>query len=438
MALAISISPEDVVLSKNLVHVRLLSTSYSGLDNYKTVLRILFEDEYGEGTFSQIAEIEAQPDSNGFTHFNIQKILEKKLLLTTPFRVPDVEDQHPYTCDTLRRYKLEYFERYGDPQEDQAAVVSASYQVLLGGVDWHYHGFYDFFDNLSADNALLTYIPSGITATRSQPNFLTFINWTGPYTRFFLKIRQWDEDGEELTGFSTYHTIDGDDDDPPYLLTNQAAVFPATADVLGVHAEAVKYSVQVWSLVSEGLDPQIAVSQEYYIYLDDEYQHQPADIIWFGSFRNPHVLRCKGRKRTALSIERRVSERIISWGDDPHVGSLTQHDRNFNQQFTYRTGPLRTDDVDALQEMLIENTLLEYAADHNYYRLLLTQNRYDIHETRVTPHHLEFSAERSIAPGSYMKVRSAAMPAADDNLWELNDNGFWELNTGSGYWQLNG
>lgn len=438
MALALSISPEAVSLSKNQVHVRLLSTSHSGLDNYRAVLRILFEDVYASGTFTQVAEIEAIPDSNGFSNFYIQKILDAELHENTPFRVPDLEDPHPYTTDTKRRYKIQYLEKYGDPQVEQAATTSSALSVLLGGVDIHYAGLYNFFDNVDADNSLLTYMPTGKVIARDQKDVITFLNHTGSTKYFGIAVRQYDVTGTEIGSVNYLHTgIADGPEDAVGLVAWACAVFPVGPEKLSISSNAVKYTVQVYEMNIFTATPVAAQSQVFTYYVSEIYQEQPFDLIWFGSFHNPHILRCTGRKRTRLTIERLISERVTEWGYDPHVGQQYQHDRNFNQQFTYRTGSLRPDDVDALQELLIENKLLEHATDGNYYRLRLTENTYDILETRTSPNYLDFNAVRSLAPGNYMKVRSAAVPPAGENVWEQNDNGYWDLNTGNGYWELN-
>lgn len=437
MAVSIGIQPESVSLSKNMVHARFVSTGHTTLANYRVVLRVLFEKVYNSNTFTQVAEMEAIPDANGFCNFYLETILDNECALNTPFRVPDLENPHPYGTDTLRRYKLQYFEKYGNPQVAQTATTTSAYSVLYGGVDRHYAGLYDFFANVDADNSLLTYVPSGKTLYRTQKDVLTFLNHTGSTKYFGLEVKQYNASGAQIGATLYKHTGVADSpDDAVALAAWQAAVFPVGPQKLGLSSSAVKYTVRVYDMNITSQTAITASSQLHTYYIDDTYQQHPYDLIWFGSFNNPHVTRALGRKRKRLTVERQISERVVSFGYTPSVGAVVQHDKSWNNIFNYRTGALRVDELDALQEMLIENKLLEFT-DGDYYRLRLTESSYDLYETGTSPLYLDFDAVRSLTPYSYMKVRSAAQPPLGDNVWETNSNGYWELNTGNGYWELN-
>jgi hypothetical protein len=444
MAISITTAPGTINLSKNPIYVRFTSSSYSGLDNYRVVLRVEFETVYNSGSYTQVAEIESQPNSAGITSFDIQSILDTCLERYTTFQVPDLTAPQPYASDTLRRFRLKYLEKYGTPQEEQALTVSSAYRVLLGGVDRHYFGLYDFFSNLTADNSLLTYIPTGKQIARNQPETLAHIrhqSLTGYYA--FLRVRQFAVDGTLISQFDKYRltlTYDA----LLFLDTYEPGIFPTGPAALGIDTNAVKYTIQVFAVGSlstpGGLEESgspVAASQVYTYYITDEYQEQPSDLIWYNAFRVPQILRCTGQKRNRLQVERSFSEHITSFGYDPVTLSNLQHSREFNNRYAYRSGAMRPDDVDALQELLIENKLLEYNKDGNYYRLRITDNNFDIAETRRSPNYIEFNAERALAPGNYMKLRPFVASAETASLWQQNDNGFWELNTSAGFWQLN-
>lgn len=437
MAITLSIAPESVNLTKNQVLVRLTSSNYSQLVNYRAVLRILLEKTYNSNTFVQVAEIEAIPDSNGFSSFYIERILDTELQLCTPFRVPDLENPHPYACETTRRFRIQYLEKYGDPQQGQTPVTSSNYVAIIGGVDAHYAGLFNFFENVDEDNALLSYMPGGKTIGRNHAEVITFLNHTGATKYFGLAVNEYNSAGVQI-GTTTYlHTgvADAPEDAVP-LAPWWTAVFPVGTDKLTIDENAAYYTVQVFEMNINTQQPVAAQSQVVTYYLGGTHPY-PAQLIWFGSFHNPHVLRCTGRKRTRLLVERQLSDRIVTWGLDPHLGATIQHARSFNHQYTYRTGAVSQDEADALQEMLIENKVLEHTPSGSYHRLVLTDSSYDILEQRSTPAYLEFAANRSLSPLNYMKLRKVQDEDAETDVWELNNNGYWELNTGSGFWQLN-
>lgn len=434
MAISLTTSPGAISLSRNPIYVGLTSTSFSSLENYRVVLRVEVETTYLSGTYTQVCELETVPTSAGLSSFDLRGILHAELELHTTFQVPTLDDQQAYASDTIRRYRLKYFERYGTPQVDQSITTSSAYSVLMGGVDAHYFGLFDFFSNVTEENSFITQMPDGHVIARDQAEYLSWINHTGSDQNPYISVSMWDVDGAVITpGILFYNEFDAGFD-PPFLKPWQIGVFPISPSLIGIDSSCVKFRVSVH--VGEfGVDSAVSGYRDYYI--DDAYQEVPSTIIWFDSFRLPSILRCVGRKKTRLQVSRQVSEHVVGFGYDPTTVASVQTRRDFNHLFEYRTGAVHPDVLDALQELLIENMLLEYSIDRNYYRLALTQNQYDIYEQRRSPNYLEFSATRALAPGNYMRLRMLSGVSTENNIWQQNDNGFWVLNTGSGYYELN-
>lgn len=447
MAISVITIPTDKVLSRNPVRFETLSTGHSALDNYRVVVRILFEKTYLSATFDQVAEVECIPDSAGICRFDFQKTLHAELHRNHTLRIPDIEDQHPFPLNSTRRFKIEYLEKYGDPQVEQTSTTSSIVSILLGGVDMHYFGLNDFFENIEDTNAILSYWPDGKRIARNQPEYLNFLQHEEgvvSYNRQFLKVKQYDITNTLTSTTDHFRTYTGTDDDALTLRRWNAGAFPVSPEKLALNAATVKYTVQVWGVSTiaqpEGESEQgspIALSQEVTYYIDDEYQHRPTDVIWFGSFANPHILRCTGEKSTQLDITRYMSELVFTNNADPRQLASRQHSKESNQSYTYRTGSLTEDEKATLQEMLEENNLFEYAYDTNYYRLELTGKRYDLIRHRRTPETLEFAAKRAFPARNYMRLLPSTAAPGTTGRWQITDNGYWQLNTGSGYWLLN-
>lgn len=445
MSVALITAPGTINLAKNPVYAKFRSSAHTGLDNYRVVLRVQFEKSYESGTYTTIAETEAVPDSSGNTTFNVQDILQKAMELNMTFQVPDIETPVPYISDTLRRFKIQYTEKYGTPQVEQTPTTTSAYNVHYGGVDAHYFGLYDIFDNLDDSNAFLGYAPSGKFIARQQPEYLTYFNHVSSANvqHAFLKIVQYTNTGTTISTTDVYRLSDSYTD-PAYPDRYQATVFPTDTDSLSIASNCVKYTVQVRTIsvnsIPGGFEETGSASdasQTYTYYLDDNIQTISHDIIWFGSFNNPNILRCTGVKRNTLTIDRVMSEQVVAFGYDPTTMASVQHTREFNTPMTYRSGELTPEQKDALQELLIENKLLVHEADGNYYRLRLTQNSFNVYDQNNSPNYLEFTAVRSLAPRNYMRLRSIADGAPTEQQWLANDNGYWALNTGGGHWQLN-
>lgn len=444
MSVALTTAPGTVNLAKNPVYVKFQSSSYSSLENYRVVLKVLFESSYDSGTFTEIVETEAIPDGNDECTFDLSDVLQRAMERTMTFQVPDIATGTPYVSDTLRKFKIEYFEKYGTPQVEQSSTTSVAYKVLYGGVDSHYFGLYDFFDNVDDTNAFLGYPPDKKRIARDQPEYLTYLQHDGTASNScFIRVKQYNHLGILISTFDKWK-INLSYQDPIGPAQYQPAVFPTGPTELGVASTAYKYTVQIFHIqvlfsggtyTTTGSETQ--GSQEYTYYIDNDIQATPHDLVWMGGFNQPNILRCRGRKRSRLTVDRLLSERIASYGYDPTTQATVQHRRDFNTHLTYRTGELTPEQADALQEMLIENRLFVYEEDGNYYRLRLTQSNYNINEEEATPNYLEFTVERALAPRNYMRLRSMTDGAPTEQQWLANDNGFWALNTGGGFWQLN-
>jgi hypothetical protein len=443
MAITLTTSPATVQLAKNPVYVKFLSTSYSSLDNYRVVLRVLLESVYESNTYAQIVEVECIPDSNGESTFDLSKVLQRAMERTMAVQVPDFSNPIPYLADTLRRFKIQYLEKYGAPQEEQSATTSSAYKVLYGGVDMHYFGLYNFFSNLSATNSLLTYYPSGKIIARDQPEYLTYIQQASAISAHaFIRVVEYDNAGGTIATTDHYR-LNADYPDPIFIDRYKCCVFPTGPVALSLAADTVKYTVQVFWVESiaggggnEESGSATAASQLYTYYIDNAAQPIHTDLVWFGGFNNPHILRCTGRKAARLDVQRQLSEQVVTFGADPTTLATMQHGRDWNNQYNYRSGALKPEEKDALQELIIENKLLEYAADGNYYRLSLTTNSLNVLEQNISPNYLEFNAVRALAPRNFMRLSPIAVAAPTENTWLLGDGGFWELGVTGDYWQL--
>lgn len=433
MALSLTTAPSSVNLAKNPIWVKFTSSGHGSLDNYRVVLRVLLEETYESGTYTEQVEVESIPDSTGKTIFDISSVLQSAMERVMELQVPDLDNPAPYLADTLRRFKIEYAEKYGTPQEEQPATTSSAYKVLYGGVEAQFFAGFYFFINLDDENALLTYYPSGKAIASQQHEFITYIEHTSVASpHCFIRVVQYDDTGVEI-GTSDHYRLASDYIAPMFPIKYQAVVFPVGIAALLISTECAKYTATVFvvdSISGPGGNvesgSETAASQSYTFYIDRTVK-STSTLIWLNGFRAPHILRCTGRLRTSLSVERLISEVVPTQGYDPHLTGRSQYRRNFSNPLQYRTGSLKPLEKTALQEMLIENLVFEHAADGNYYRLLLTETSYPITETETSPNYLEFNAVRSLAPQNFQLIPVTAEPILASFLVLEDDSGYFEL-----------
>lgn len=418
MSVILTTSPAAKVFSKNHVSYRIQSSSYSGLDNYRVVVRVLFEKSYLSGTFEQIAELEDTPTKD-FTTFNIQAILDAALLENTSLQVPDITGGTPYLADNIRRYRISYAEKYGQPATLTSFTLADIGAVIYGGIDQQLFATEDYLSNISNSNSFFTWQPDGQKVSTAQAAYLAWHNYTGGSVDVNYNFTAYGEDGNVVeTGVPVSITVAAD----------RTAVLPVGYTQLGISAaNSLKYRITVLNSFD---DSSLAPLRNFYI--DRTPAHCERSLLWYNSFNQPETLRLTGRTAIGLDIEREEYRRVLPYGFSPLHGELLQHSAKWGNTFTYRTGYLRKAEVDALQDMLIRNLFFEISED-GYFRMHLTGKRYAITECLQYLHSLDFSAQRSISPINFSRVSLSANAAG--GFWELNNTGYW-LTAAGGKWEL--
>lgn len=419
MSVALVTYPPAKVLSKNPILYQVQSTAFSGLNNYRIVFRVLFEKTYASGTYEQIVELEDTPDGDGFTTWNIQAIIEATLIENTVLQVPDISDNTSYLADNIRRFKIEFAEKYGSPAVIQSFTASSVSSAIHGGIDMQIFADTDYINGIDISNPFLTWLPDGQKVSSKQAVYLTWHNYTGSTVGLIREASVYNANNVLVQTITPDETSVG---------INRSLVVPIGPEQLGItDPDAVKYTVSFL----DSLTGDAPVSGDRTFYIDKNPAHCERSALWFNSFNQPETLRLTGRTTVALSIDRQEFTRTLPFNYSPIIGEIMQHSADWANTFTYRTGYLRKKEVDALQDLLVRNLLFEIT-DDGYYRMHLTDKKYHISECLQFLHQLQMEAVRSLKAINFSRVAISGTPAGH---WELSNTGFY-LTASGGRFEL--
>lgn len=357
-------------------------------DNYKIELEVFFESTYEGNDFARIAQLETPlVDSHGT--WDLQEIINSALEDALPaLPIPAFSDDQPYKADILRRYYYRYREISDDSTEPWA--TSAIKLALCGGISQSLFASTDFFTELGELNSLLSWYPLSKTVGENQPEWLAWFNYTGSEKEISLQVQAFTS--SSLTPTITYSFGASSLN----VAANEVVLIPVGPLQLGIGSTIKKYIVRV----VDQSDTSTLLSQKKSYYLDRSKYHDSRYIMYLNSFSVPDTLRCTAVFNNQLDIDRKERRGITPALYAESARDIKQYSKSFKNQFTYRSGYLGNSEVDALQELLIENKLYELYSD-GYIPLHIVDKRYQIIDTSDFLNSIQFRAIRGLEKMNY-------------------------------------
>lgn len=372
--ITISSQPESITFSRNQIEFVLQATGYSALDNYKVLVEVEFEDGYNTGSYSKVYSGDTTPGEDGTCHFNLRSLLNSLMenAIREDLPLPAVLNPVIGPSKTSRKYKFRFNESYGIPPVEQTWQESSVKTVLLGGVpsdEWTE----DYLTTIGKDEALFIETPNFKKIGYDQPEYLNWFNYSGGSP--ILWIRSWDESGNILQTINTAITSS----------QNEITMIPIGPEHLGLSSSTHRYQVILYNgTVGIGNE----VSKTRYYYIDHRNYEWKCDLVYFNSFNVPEVLRVTGTKANNLNVSRSKSQ--------DEEGRISQYSYDFDQIQNFTTGHMSKEELDSLQSMLVHNSVYEVdLKNENYVPLDLTEENYNISETRSFIQSLSFLARIS-------------------------------------------
>ena len=420
MALSLVSEPGDIAFARNPVVVSLLVSGgivASPPANYRVLLEVFFEKVYGSGTYTSAALLQGLYDNAGNVHFDLSSILngECRAGRTLP-EVPEWGTVLAAKADNLRKYYHRYTEEYGSPPAQQAWTTSPPKLALDGGVSQGLFASGDFFAGITSANSLLTWQADGKPLGLTQPEYISWHNYTASPRSLVVQRTAYDVDNNATTIVYLHESS----------VTAQAyetIVLPIGFDVAAVASDVYKVVFRVVDAASDyegGSPTYLGPSRTYRI--DRDFHDSERYVQYLNSFGCPETWRCTGEYSKALSVSRQTAVRPLLPGYNAFATDRFQWGQESNNELTFRTGYIRRGDAEALAEMLAAGEIYDVSED-GYIPLLITTGRFDLTSTRRELHFLEFQAVPRLSMQNFSKQTSVGNPEGD--AWQETDGQYW-------------
>lgn len=385
-------------------------------ENYRILWDLMLESEYLSGVYEKAASGEAFLNAESEAYLNLEKIMDAKARTTLANPpIPAYDNSDPLLADNLRRYYIRYREDYDDIV-DPAWTPATGKQVMIGGIAQNLFAAGDFLSGLTSDTSFLSWKPDNRTLGIGQKEYLAWYNYTGLEKNLVLEIVGTQPDGTTSSPSFAFESPNVS------ALPGQTILFP-----VGISQNPtgrVSYTVRVIDKSAGAYDGGSAVylSPPRTYQIDGYYRETERQIMYLNGFGCPETLRCTGYFDNDFSIDREDAEGILSPGYSATTRQKFQHNEEWRNAFTYRTGYMPRLEIDSLQELLIGNQAYEiYEAA--YIPLYITTKSVPITQTRQLLHSITFAAEPALRQGNYSNVLIDASTVGD--LWLVSDSGYW-------------
>lgn len=363
-------------------------------DQYYAQLQLIMERVYSSNEYRLAAELQCKPDPDGNCIFDISKILNMETEDSLPDPpIPSYNAAAPILADVVRRYYLRYQESYASSQE--AWTKSAVKYALQGGISMPLFAQLNFFDQLTADNSLLTWMPDGRNLLPTQPEFVSWYNYAAKSTAPMVELVEYDEDGNTTRTYKY-------DPERVYISPKEVLTIPVGPVPMSLAVGTVKYTIRLIDADSnwEGNSPTY-ISQLRTYYLDRQYHEQPRFLVYLNSFSCPETLACTGIFEKDIELDRTTGDFILAPNYTATTAERRQTNITWNNIFTYRTGFLSAAELDQLQELLIYNSFVYEVTSQGYVPLYITGDSFNIYQQRRNLNALEIVAEPALQPRNF-------------------------------------
>lgn len=365
--------------------------------NYKVKLEVLFQDLYGIGSYNTVLSTETIPDVNGVITLNIKDAIHKACLnsLSDP-PIPPFGLSTILVADNRRKYYIRYAEASGDPITVGSYTNATVKEILTGGIDKELFSKTDFLSTLGVTRSFLTWYPDRKEILPTQNDFISWYNYTTSAKQIVLQVRKFTASSELAVSFKF-------DTPQPYpsVQAGSTGIIPISAALFELDSSITHFSIRVVDASSsfDGGSP-VFLSEERFYQIDYKYYEETKQIVYLNSFFLPEVVKLTGRIDKDLDIDRELSSQILEDGYKATDKEISQHDFDWENVWTYRTGYLTKPEVDALQQMLIYNYVYEITQS-SYRALIIRDKSYNILVAFRFLHSLEFKATRALKSENY-------------------------------------
>ena len=382
--------------------------------------KVLFEVFFDrDGIYERLAENEVWIDDDSEVMIDVAGIIDAAFEEDRPaLPIPAFVDKAITKLDTVRSYYIRYREDYNG-LTGAAWTVTTAKKVMFGGISSKIFTAYNYFDNITDSNSLLTWYPDGKNVSSDQPEWLAWYNYTGADKNIMLAITRIDVNGTE-DNTPAFNTT------PFSAKAGEVSLIPAgigQLDILTTQSGMTRYKVRVIDADDWAIHTTTAYSPWRSFYYDNDYYLSKRYLFYLNGFNAIETLRCVGDDTQKLDIKRHTRD-YISVPLSPTSRNTDQYNQDWQRPSVYRSGYLSKTEVDALSELLIYAQFWEVSQGQEK-KLRMLSSRFTLHETRQFLNAISFEAVRVLSERNYSsnEVTSGGYIKDDTGSIIVDDSG---------------
>ena len=378
MAITVIQAPSRVQFSRNPITLVLLTTEILQ-PNIRVFLEVQFWNP-ATSVFDAVATVSTRPDSTGQCVFELEDTLDSAAAPWLPVNPAGLVNRG------ADQYRLRWWESYGTPPVAQPSNVSATYNVLRGGLpltstttqrDEYYQGW---------PRNVLTTMPLSRRTHPDTPQFMYFV--TSPRAEVQnvrLRIVVDTPTGQQVF-FRYLFELTGS----PQILRIKTDW--ASLDIPTINfAEVISYTVYLVQQTN------LRVSQAI-TYIPDIHCCEVRHFVYENSLGGFDSLYSTAWDEKGFEVARDIAEMYrpfnytIKGAERYNLGSQQHYNARNRMRISTATGYKSVEEADAHRDMLISRAVYEYM-DGEYYPIIITTTAIEPQPTREALYGFPFEYE---------------------------------------------
>lgn len=347
-------------------------------ENYKILSKILIEETYDSGIYTELFEMLSDVDSNGNAVIYINNKLKDSF---TNIDLPTFNQSTITRCEyAIKKYLLNFWEYYGETPVVKKKYASNQLYAIKGNIPFNIFPGYDFVTDVAGTKKPLSNKPDVIETWDTAQQYLYFFNWMiMPMGTNILneRIKIFYTDGTNST-----HSLS-----PGYLNPKQYEIFiiPTGASQLNLNAYVPTKIIDYYEINLYLNDAWILRTQTYKLV------NKPVNYRTFLYENNFGVLETllAGAQKREVTVEKINTQRDLPYNYNTLNGELNSDVINEYDIYTVTTGNKSKTEMEHLREMLT-NKYLFLIGGNDFFRCFIIPNTFKLIDENNDLYALQF------------------------------------------------
>ena len=378
-------------------------------------LDLFVESDYQSEIFNKVGSFSVAPNALGEVSYDVSDVLHRELVAREPIEInPSVLTITK--ANTLLRYYARY--RLSFVGATTAWSFGQTKTCYMGGFAQNQISGANFFAARDATSSLFTWKPDRTTVGKNQPQYLTWYNYTNEDVTIALEIIKRPLTGSLETSYK-YNTGTA-----LTIAPGELAFIPCGFSQLGL-SDAYSYTVRIFDRAffdsQQAIPTYLSPGRTYFI--DDYFHREERYLLYRNGLGGWESWRSVGDFEQSMEADKQTFERVTGQNLTANTAEIMTFTNNFQTLFTYRSPYVNTFELNAMQEIILSNQILEALSD-NYIPLVVSSDSMKVYDSADFLHKMRLTAQPALRPVNYSNDTLPLAPTTDGG-WQIADGGFW-------------